>query len=77
MSYPADLNLKELTNSQIEEKIKRLNSIYFITENDGVRHQIVLLLETYNLELEQRRLADAKKRNKDGKSDLDGLINIS
>ncbi len=77
MIYPADLNLKELTTNQIEEKIKRLNSIYFMTENAEVRQQMILLLDNYNLELEERRIAESKRRAKDGKNDLDGLINIS
>jgi hypothetical protein len=77
MIYPTNLNLEELTVNQIEEKIKRLNSMYFMTENSEVRQQMILLLDTYKIELEERRLADAKRRSKDGKNDLDGLINIS
>jgi hypothetical protein len=77
MIYPANLNLQDLTTNQIEEKIKRLNSMYFMTENSEVRQQMILLLDTYKIELEERRLADAKRRSKDGKNDLDGLINIS
>ncbi len=77
MIYPTNLNLEELTVNQIEEKIKRLNSMYFMTENSDVRQQMILLLDTYKIELEERRLVEAKKRSKDGKNDLDGLINIS
>ena len=51
--------------------------MYFMTENSEVRQQMILLLDTYKIELDERRLADAKKRSKDGKNDLDGLINIS
>lgn len=75
--YPADLNLKEITVTEIENKIKRLNSMYFMTENDQVRQQMILLLDTYKLELEERRLEEDKKRQKNNKNDLDGLINIS
>ena len=77
MIYPTNLNLEELTVNQIEEKIKRLNSMYFMTENSEVRQQMILLLDTYKIELDERRLAEAKRRSKDGKNDLDGLINIS
>jgi hypothetical protein len=77
MIYPTNLNLEELTVNQIEEKIKRLNSMYFMTENSDVRQQMILLLDTYKIELEERRLVEAKRRGKDGKNDLDGLINIS
>ena len=77
MIYPTNLNLEDFTVNQIEEKIKRLNSMYFMTENSEVRQQMILLLDTYKIELEERRLVEAKKRSKDGKNDLDGLINIS
>jgi hypothetical protein len=77
MIYPADLNLQEFTTNQLEEKVKRLNGMYFMTENSEVRQQIILLLDTYKIELEERRSAEAKRRAKDGKNDLDGLINIS
>jgi hypothetical protein len=77
MIYPTNLNLEDLTVNQIEERIKRLNSMYFMTENSEVRQQMILLLDTYKIELDERRLAEAKRRSKDGKNDLDGLINIS
>lgn len=80
--YPIPHNLKELTNTQIEEKILKLNSIYFITHNEDVRHQIILLLDTYKIEIEERKIAEKKKQeqeqnNDNGDNDLDNLIKIS
>lgn len=74
--HPADLNLQDLTTNEIENKIKRLNSMYFVTDNEGVRQQMILLLDTYKLELEDRRVAEDKKRSKNN-TDLDGLINVN
>lgn len=77
MIHPGNLNLQELTTNEIENKIKKLNSLYFMTENQEVRQQMILLLDTYKIELEQRRLEEQKRQAKNGKNDLDGLINIS
>jgi hypothetical protein len=70
-------DLSKLTESQIEQKLLRLNSIYFMTENDSVRQQMILLTDTYKLELEERRLAAKRKQQEQGKDDLDDLIKIN
>lgn len=75
--HPGNLNLQDLTTNEIENKIKKINSMYFMTENQEVRQQMILLLDTYKIELEERRIAEAKRQAKNGKNDLDGLINIS
>ena len=74
--HPNMEDLSRLTESQIEQKILKLNSVYFMTENTSIRHQIILLLDSYKLELENRRVA-ANKKNQDNNSDLDGLIKIN
>lgn len=75
--HPNAGDLKGLTDSQIEQKILRLNSIYFMTENPSVRQQMLLLTDTYKIELEARRTAARLKQQDQGKDDLDSLINIS
>lgn len=75
--HPGNLNLQDLTTNEIESKIKKINSMYFMTENQEVRQQMILLLDTYKIELEERRMAEAKRQAKNNKNDLDGLINIS
>lgn len=77
MIYPADLKLQDMTTTEIENKIKQLNSMYFVTENSDVRQQMILLLDTYKLELEERARREAKKRSENGNNDLDSLINVS
>lgn len=75
--HPHVENLKELTDSQLEQKIYKLNSLYFMTGDQSVRHQMILLLDTYKIELEERRVAAKKKQEEQGRDDLDSLINIS
>lgn len=75
--HPLHEDLTKLTDSQIEQKILRLNSAYFMSQNFEVRQQIILLLDTYKLALEERRVAARKKQADEGKDDLDSLINVS
>jgi hypothetical protein len=76
--HPIPPDLKEISDAQIEQKIHKLNQIYFITPNESVRHQIILLLDTYKIELEERRIAARKKQEQNNdNNDLDSLINIS
>jgi hypothetical protein len=70
-------NLSELSDAQIESKIMKINGLYFMTDNDYVRQQMILLLDTFKLELEERRLlARKKQQEQNGKDDLDGLIKV-
>ena len=75
--HPGIEDLKELTDVQIEQKLSKLNSIYFITDNESVRHQMILLIDTYKIELEERRVRAKLKQQEQGKDDLDSLIRVS
>jgi hypothetical protein len=75
--HPGISDLAELTDVQIEQKLSKLNSIYFVTENESVRHQMIMLMDTYKLELEERRVRAKIKKQNEGKDDLDNLIRIS
>ena len=71
-------NLNEFSDAQLEEKITKLNRIYFVTENNDVRQQIILSLDTLKLELEARRARQRQQLLQDGNDNgLDDLINIS
>jgi hypothetical protein len=48
-----------------------------MTDNDAVRQQMILLMDTYKLELEERRVAAKRKQHEQGKDDLDDLIKIN
>ena len=52
--------------------------MYFMTQDENVRHQMILLLDGYKLELEARRAAAKRKADEDaGDNPLDDLINVS
>lgn len=68
-------SLEELTTNELEQKILKLNGVYFMTENDNVRQQIILMLDTYKLELEARRVKEKLEQQRD--NGLDDLINVS
>lgn len=71
-------NLEKFTDSQLEDKISKLNRIYFVTENEDVRHQVILSLDTLKIELETRRAEQRRKMLEDGRDNgLDNLINVS
>jgi uncharacterized protein YxjI len=76
--HPMIENLRSLSDSQIEQKILKLNSIYFITDNESVRQQMILLTDTYKIELQERQLAAKRKEIADGDNNgLDNLIRVS
>jgi len=71
-------NLEDFTDSQLEEKITKLNRVYFVTENNDVRQQIILSLDTLKLELEARRARQRQQMIEDSDDNgLDNLINVS
>jgi|TARA_B110000971_G_C19627488_1_gene327643 hypothetical protein len=74
--HPNIEDLSLLTDMQIEQKIQKLNSVYFATDNESVRHQIVLLIDTYKVELETRR-SNAKLKQQNNNNGLDSLIKVS
>lgn len=69
-------DVKILSVQELEKKLYKLNGMYFMTDNEEVRQQMILLMDTYKLELEERRLGQ-KKSADEPKTDLDKLINIS
>ena len=75
MIHPHQANLEEFTDTQLEQKLFKLNGMYFITDNEEVRQQMILLMDSYKLELESRQAS--KKIEQDGNNDLDNLINVS
>ena len=76
--HPGIHNLNDLSINQIEEKIQQLSRYYFMAQNQEVRHQIILTIDTYKIELQERKIAQREKEKAEsGDSGLDGLINIS
>lgn len=76
MIHPNLGDLSELTMNELEQKVLKLNSMYFMTQDENVRHQMILLIDSYKIEIEKRR-QQQKKEQQDDNSDLDSLINVS
>jgi|TARA_B100002019_G_scaffold293429_1_gene320955 hypothetical protein len=73
-----NLDPTNLTTTEIEQKIRKLEGMYFVTSNEDVRRQMILMLDTYKIALQERRIEDAKKRVKNNNDNgLDELIKIS
>jgi hypothetical protein len=76
--HPGVGSLKELSDNELESKIYELNRMYHITSNTEVQNQIVLLLDTYKIEMEERRLSAQKKQSEaSDENSLDNLIKVS
>lgn len=78
MVHPHLTGLKDLTDTEIEERIFKLNRYYHITPNPDVRQQMILVLDELKLEMEAR-MASKKLQNQqdDDENGLDNLINVS
>lgn len=78
MIHPHEHEIKNYTNAQLEQKLLKLNHMYFVTENQDMRQQMILLIDGYKLELEARRASAAlRKQEEAGENPLDDLINVS
>lgn len=79
MFSPLITDLSNYNNLQLEERIIDLQRKYFQTQNAQVQQQIVTTLEIYKQEISVRQAiaSQRQKEQQNGKSDLDGLINIS
>jgi len=75
--HPTLKDISDLTDSELEQKILKLNGMYFMTSNDEVRQQMILLIDTYKIELEARRAHAKLQAEQDADNPLDDLINVS
>lgn len=78
MIHPHENEIKNYTDAQLEQKLLKLNHMYFMTENQDMRQQMILLIDGYKLEIEARRAAARLKQEQDQDDNpLDDLINVS
>ena len=76
--HPGIVNLKELTLHQLEDNLNKLNRYYFISQNESVRLQIILAIDSYKIEIQERYAEEKRKQQQqNGDSGLDDLINVS
>lgn len=74
--HPLIEDVKNLKDSEIENKVQTLSKRYFQTYNSTVQHQILLLLDAYKEELRVRREKSLKELYQKRDTDLDNLINV-
>lgn len=72
--HPLQSNVSSLSDKDLEEKIQELTRKYFQSTrfSPSISQQILLLLEGYKLEQQERFLIKSKK----GDNDLDELIKV-
>jgi hypothetical protein len=75
--HPLLGTLTALSENEIEQKISEASRRYWQTGNFEVREQISMVIDSYKLELENRRIQQRAQSQQNGNSDLDNLINVS
>ncbi len=75
MSHPLSDDFKNLSDTELLKKHDDLTKKYWMSTNEQVKDQIVMLLDDVKLEQESRRFA--QKKQEEDKNNLDNLINIS
>jgi len=78
MIHPHENNMKDYTDTMLEQKLLKLNQMYFMTDNQDMRQQMILLIDGYKLEIESRRAAARLKQEQEQQDNsLDDLSNVS
>lgn len=75
--HPLISDLSSLKDQELENKINELTRKYFISHNQEVQNQIVMVMDTYKEELAKRRAAEYNKMMNNRDKGLDKLINVS
>ena len=78
MIHPFVPDLSNLSDKELEEKIQELTKKYFLSMriSPSISGQIVLLLDSYKSEAQNRFAIKSKKSEIDGEDDLNELIKI-
>ena len=75
MNHPLVEDYKTLSDVELGEKLDSLNKKYWMTNNEAVRSQMVLIIDELRLEAERRR--NLEKDPQEENKTLDNLIKIS
>jgi len=76
--HPFTPDLSAISDKELDEKVQELTKKYFqaMRFSPSITGQIVLLLDSYKAEMQERSLAKAKRAAENGENDLDELINV-
>lgn len=75
--HPLQVNIKDLSDKDLEEKIQELTRKYFqaLRFSPSIANQIVLLLDGYKIEQQERLIA--KSNGSNGDDELNELIKVN
>lgn len=78
MIHPFQPDVTKLSDQELENKIQDLSRKYFqaMRLSPSILSQIVLLLDSYKLEKEERQIAKAKLAAETGENDINELIKV-
>lgn len=79
MIHPLISDLSNFSDQELEKKIQELTQKYYqaMRFSPSVSKQIVLLLDSYKIEQQERAIAKSKKATEEGENDINDLININ
>lgn len=77
MMHPLGNGISKLTDQELENKIQELTKKYFqaLRFSPSVASQVVLLLDSYKIEQQERQIAKSRQNNP-GDNDLNELIKV-
>lgn len=76
--HPLCPDLKDLSDQELDKKFQDLTEKYYkaLRFSPSIANQIVLLLDSYNIEKQERALAKSKKTAEQGENGIDDLIKV-
>lgn len=77
MFNPLVDDLTQLTDDEVQTKIRDLTRRYWQTQNPQLRQQIQVMLSMFTEEQKSRMAKQQQQASDNGDSDLDNLININ
>ena len=77
MLHPFSEDTKDLTVSELQEKLSDLSKKYFQTHNPQVKEQIGTFIEFYKQEILIKEQKLRQEEQKNGDLELDNLIKVS
>ena len=77
--HPLQVDMTVFTDQDIEKKIQELTQKYFqaMRLSPSILGQVVLLLDSYKLEREERQLAKSRLAAESGENDINELIKVN
>ena len=77
--HPLTPNLSGLSDQELDKKVQDLTQRYYqsLRFSPSIASQIVLLLDSYNSEQQNRAMAKSKKAAEDGDNNINDLIKIN